>query len=106
MDIFKRNKSNSLDNKPGSIWDIEPPTIVDYNSVIEYLTGLSPEDYTKICQVAAIYRQSEYEASKALGVENEPSTFIVQPEEEDISLPFLEDEPKPRKVAKRNDKKA
>lgn len=104
MDIFKRKKQDDLSLKPGSIWATEPEPIVDYNSVMEYLTGLSPEDYTKIMQVSNVYRQSEYEACKILGVEFTPSTFIVQPEEPDMDIAFLEEEPKPKKTGKKNAK--
>jgi hypothetical protein len=98
VDLFKRKKQHDL--APGSIWAVEPEPVVDYNSVMEYLTGLSPEDYTKVMQVSAVYRQSEYEACKILNVEFAPSTFIVQPEEPELEIPFLEDEPKRKKVTK------
>jgi hypothetical protein len=71
---------------------------------MQYLTGLSPEDYTKMMQVSAIYRQSEFEACKILGVDFEPSTFIVQPDEPDMDIAFLDIEPKPKKASKRNAK--
>lgn len=55
------------------------PAVVDYNSVLDWLTGLSDDDYKKVCAVAEIYRKAESDAAAALGVENEPSTFITQP---------------------------
>ena len=70
---------------------------VDYNSVVDWLTGLSQEDYDKVGRVVSIYRKAQGEAAEVLGVPNEPSTFINPPEpaadpDDDIAIAFLEDE--------------
>lgn len=98
MDLFKRKKQHDL--APGSIWATQPEPVVDYNSVVDWLTGLSSEDYDKVFKVANIYRTAEIDAALALDVKVEPSTFIVQPEEPELEIPFLEDEPKHKKVTK------
>lgn len=95
------NKKSALDSKPGSIWSMQPEIISGYDAAMEYLTGLSAEDYTKVMQVSSVYRQSQYEACKILGVEFEPSTFITQPDEE---IAFLDIEPKVKKASKKNAK--
>lgn len=55
--------------------DIIPP----YNVVLEYLVGLSADDYEKVIKVAGIYRQADQDACDALGKPNEPTTFIEPP---------------------------
>lgn len=82
---------------------------VNYNSVVDWLCGLSDEDYARTCEVAAIYRKANADAAKALGVEVEVSSFITEPEQPDtrteeereddflndeLETAFLEDEPK------------
>lgn len=75
---------------------------VNYNTVVDWLVGLSDEDYTKVCKVAEIYRDANVKATEALGVENQPSTSIFPPEPvegdvkdpqtaEDISDDLLDD---------------
>lgn len=99
-------KKKSLNADPGKIWAIDPEPVVDYNSVMEWLVGLSGADYTKVCQVAAINRQADFESCKVLGVECEPTTFIKPPEPvtQRMSITnadpvFLEHELKPKKKA-------
>lgn len=100
-------KKKDTDADIGKLWATEPETVVDYNSVLEYLVGLSGDDYTKICQVAAVYREADYQANKVLGLEVQPTTFISLPAEPE-NIPsdepdFLEmpEKPKPksRKIA-------
>lgn len=55
---------------------------VNYNSVLDWLTGLSDDDYKKVCEVAAIYRNANQEAAAALGIDNEPTSFITVPAQE------------------------
>lgn len=57
---------------------------VDYNSALDWLTGLSDEDYKKVCTVAEIYRKAQAEAAEALGIENTPTTFITVPVDETV----------------------
>ncbi len=68
MGIFKKNKAVEVVEQPAN-----------YNTALDYLIGLSSDDYTKICHVAAIHRQADYEACQVLGVKCEPTTFIKQP---------------------------
>ena len=55
---------------------------VNYNSVLDWLTGLSDDDYTKVCNIAAIYRKANQDAAAALGIDNEPTSFITVPSQE------------------------
>jgi len=97
---------------------IDPP--VNYNSVVDYLVGLSDEDYKKVCEIVPIYREANAKTAAVLEIENEPTSAIYAPEEpeapepatgtmldedDDLSLAFLEDEPAPQKVEVRVNKK-
>lgn len=98
MDIFKRRKSEL----PPLISDEE---LVDYNAVLNYLVGLSDADYKKVLQVADIYRKADQDASTALGVDREITTFIHPPEEpETDEIPFIIDHPKPKSKKAKNGK--
>lgn len=77
VDIFKRNKKQL----PDLITDEElMGSPVDYNTVVDYLIGLSDGDYDKVCKVANVYRNAHKDACAVLGVENEPTSFINPPE--------------------------
>lgn len=103
MDLFKRKNKQVL---PPLMSDDEIISLTtNYNGVIDYLTGLSAEDYQKTIKVAEIYRKAEDEAAAALGVERKPTTFINPPEVPTLDKgswldepDFLEDEPKTKKV--------
>jgi len=104
MSLF--SKKNRLAAEPNKVWETEPEQVVNYNSVVEYLVGLSGDDYTKICQVAAIYRQSDHEAMQVLGLPSEPTTFITPPQPSETTEPSLDDlliadEPPKKKKAKK-----
>lgn len=96
MGIFS-NKDKAL---PSLFTDdeLEPEAVaVDYNSALDWLTGLSDEDYKKVCTVTEIYRKAQQEAAEALGIENQPTTFITQPEveepaDETVNKTILEDD--------------
>lgn len=80
---------NNKDKKPvPSLFlddELEPEQVaVDYNGAMDYLIGLSDEDYKKVCTVAEIYRKSQQDAAEALGIENTPTTFINAPVTETI----------------------
>ena len=114
MCFFKKDKSKYLENKPNEVYQLESPVIqnvVDYDSVLNYLVGLGRRDYDKIFKVADIYRKTNDDAAKVLGVKNEPVTAIKdEPEptttDDDLDLlmddvlpaEFIEDEPKTTKV--------
>lgn len=54
--------------------------VANYESALNFLVGLSGEDYDKVLGVAQVYRQADYEAHKILGKPSEPTTFINPPE--------------------------
>lgn len=99
MGLFNRKNQQARATYFGE--PIIPEDPVNYDQVLEYLVGLSAEDYTAICQVAAIYRQADFEAAKVHGRKLEPTTFITPPQptvadssftDDDGNLNFLEDD--------------
>lgn len=76
--------------------EMDAYTGINYSNVLEWLVGLSAQDYAKVLQVANIYREADQKAAGALGVANEPTTFIDPPEAApaDDFLDMLEDKPK------------
>lgn len=109
MDIFKRKNKREL---PPLLMgdDLEfTPAQPDYSAVLDWLVGLSDEDYVKVTKVAEIHRKAYQEAAGVLGDPNEPTSFIHPPEpleaptnflddDDDISSALIEDEPKKTKV--------
>lgn len=94
---------------------------VNYNSVLDYLVGLSSDDFKKMTKSAEIYRKANREVASLLDVEDEPTTAIKteKPEITDdemddmlnadpdaLQSAFLDDAPasKPKK-AQASDKK-
>lgn len=55
---------------------LNPDNPVNYNSVLEYLIGLSPKEYEKINKISVIYRDANKQAAKLLGVKDEPTTAL------------------------------
>lgn len=51
-----------------------------YNDVLDYLSGLSADDYKKVIKCADITRKSFADQCRVLGMPNVPSTYINPPE--------------------------
>ncbi len=86
LDNFKRDKAPRTPvNIPESMKPVDP---VNYNSVLDYLVGLSPEDFKKMTKSAEIYRKANKDVANLLDVEDEPTTSIVtdKPEISDDDL--------------------
>lgn len=97
MGLFDRKKKEF----PPLVSDHSTQT-VNFNTVVEYLEGLSNEDYTKTLHVVSVYRGANAEANKILGNDNEPTTFIKEPSIELEDIEFIETPaPKTRKKAKK-----
>lgn len=105
LDNFKRDKAPRTPVEiPKSMQPVDP---VNYNSVLDYLVGLSPEDFKKMTKSAEIYRKANKDVANLLDIEDEATTAIVtekpQVEDEDLdkmlsadkddlTAAFLEDE--------------
>lgn len=92
MSLFNKKKSPAF----SAVDDQELFVQVDYNSVVDWLVGLSDEDYEKVNQVTVIYRAANKETCRVLGTNDMPSTFIIQPEpaqeDDGIEVAFLTDD--------------
>ena len=73
----------------------DPLSGVNYNTVVEWLVGLSTADHLMVLRSAKIYRKADREVAKTLGIKNEPVTFIHPPKPIDIGdeLDLLDDLP-------------
>lgn len=65
-----------FNKKPKQEPNIEP---VDFDTVLDYLIGLSDKDYAVICAVAVNQRKANKKSSKILGIKDKPTTFINEP---------------------------
>lgn len=118
--LFAKRKSRSSEPVilPEAMKAEDP---VNYNSVLDYLVGLSNDDFKKMTKSAEIYRKANREVASLLDVEDEPTTAIKteKPELTDdemddmlnadsdaLQSAFLDDAPasKPKK-AQTSDKK-
>ena len=71
---------------------LKPEDPVNYNSVLDYLTGLSPEDYKKMVKSADIYRKANKDVANILDVEDKPTTQLIEPKPTDDELDAALDE--------------
>jgi len=55
---------------------MQPEDPVNYNSVLDYVVGLSDRDYKKLTASAEIYRDANKKVAKLLGIKDEPTTAI------------------------------
>lgn len=55
---------------------IQPEDPVNYNSVLDFLIGLSKSDYNKMLKSAEIYRDANTKVAKVIGIKEEPTTAI------------------------------
>lgn len=64
----------------------------NYDTALDYLIGLSPDEYHQVLQVVAIHRQANYDSAKVLGEELKPTTFIdsKKPKLSETVTPFLD----------------
>lgn len=62
---------------PAILTEQEEP--VNYNSVLDYLVGLSSRDYDRMLKCAGIYREANVKVAKVLGVKDEPTVALQPP---------------------------
>lgn len=66
--------------------------VANYESALNYLIGLSEEEFDKVIKVAGFHRKAYQESAGVLGTPNEPTTFINPLEQAETAEPeFLED---------------
>lgn len=84
MGLFsKKNTKKEMVKLPP---ELEPINPINFNSVTDYLTGLSNQEYNKILKVVDIYRDANKSVAKVLGIKAEPTTSIEneEPTEEQV----------------------
>ena len=87
--LFGKRKSRSSEPvKLPEAMKAEDP--VNYNSVLDYLVGLSVEDFKKMTKSAEIYRKANKDVANLLEVEDEPTTAI-KTEKPEISDDEMDD---------------
>jgi hypothetical protein len=102
MFSFNKTKKKPVE-LPQVLTEQENP--VNYNTVLDYLVGLSKTEYDKMFKVSNIYRNANKDAAKVLGVKDEPTVTLKEEKatDEEIdgaldealeteNLGFLEDE--------------
>ncbi len=107
MGLFDRRKQEL----PPLISDEELFPSVNYESVLNWLLGLSAKEYSQVLEVANIHRQADQDAAKALGKTTKPTSFIDDPKDKHQTIePFIidkepqflmDDEPKKPKAKKK-----
>jgi len=107
FDFLKRREPKERMELPGIL---QPENPVNYNSVLDYMIGLSDKDYKKLTASAEVYRQANKQVAKIVGIKDEP-THALMPEkqsdeqieqdldnmlnEPDLATAFLEDDQPP-----------
>jgi hypothetical protein len=83
MGIFSKQRKTSI-QLPDVLTKQDDP--VNYNSVLDYLVGLSRPDYEKLAKVSAIYRNANKEAARILGIEDAATVTLreVKPSDAEI----------------------
>ena len=84
MGLFDRKAKPSIESIPPVLTTPEDP--VNYNSVLDYLTGLSDGDYKKMTKSAEIYRAANEKVAAIVGIENEPTTALTTPKPSDEEI--------------------
>lgn len=97
MAFWNKKKDSELSKLRSYYFTLGQKSALDYNKVRDWLVGLSDEDYQTMQKVARIYRKSDKDAAKALGIDLEPTTFISDPEP-DITDQLIDDVEKTAKV--------
>lgn len=83
---------------------LEPVDPVNYDSVLDWMLGLSDKDYKTMLDVVNIYREANKKAAGVLGVKDQPTTTIKLPKLSDKQIDqdldaLLETDPRDLKAA-------
>lgn len=106
MGLFKRTKREL----PPLISDEELFPSVNFDSVLDWLVGLSSKEYAQVCKVAEIHRMANTQSAGVLNKHLEPTSQIDDPRDSLQTIPplmidkdpafILDDEPKKPKGKK------
>lgn len=89
MGLFNKN------NNQNASWLTEDDNIAgieaDYSAALNYLTGLSDEEFKKVIEVAKVYRDADDKHLKILGKKRQATTFIYPlVDDDDDGSKFME----------------
>lgn len=84
MGIFERKKRPGIESLPAVL--IQPEDPVNYNSVLDYMVGLSDKEYKQMTASAEIYRKANKDVAKVIGVKDEPTTTIASTKPSDDEI--------------------
>lgn len=84
MGIFNRKNRTPLTELPAVL--TKEDDLVNYNSVLDYLVGLSRAEYDKLQKVSVVYRNANKEAAKILGVKDEATVELQPPKPTDEEI--------------------
>ena len=101
-DLFTKGKREPQPVEIPAILQPEDP--VNYNSVLDWLLGLSDKDYKTLQEVVSVYREAGKTTAKLLKIKDQPTTVLlpVAPSEEQVDADLdmlLETEPEDLKAA-------
>lgn len=87
---------------------MQPEDPVNYNSVLDWLLGLSDKDYKTLQEVVTVYREAGKTTAKLLKIKDQPTTVLLpvaqSDEQVDADLDtLLETNPEDLKAAFLND---
>jgi len=72
---------------------LKPENPVNYDSVLDWLLGLSDKDYKVMLEVVEVYRGANKTSAKLLKIKDQPTTQLIEPkqteEEKDADLDLL-----------------
>lgn len=111
MGILDRLKGKREPQKVELPAILQPEDPVNYNSVLDWLLGLSDKDYKTMLEVVNVYRDAGKTTAKLLKIKDQPTTELLpvaQTEEQidsDLDM-LLETDPKDLQAAMLEDKPA
>lgn len=77
LEFLKRDKKAKVSGAVQLPEAFMPEDPVNYNSVLDYLVGLSDKDYKKMTGSVEIYREANKKVAKLVGIKDEPTTSIA-----------------------------
>ena len=75
MGIFRKKRSSAEEVAKEIDEQLEQP-VSEYDTALDFMVGLSDQEYKKLHEVADIYRAANKKASKVLGIKQEPSNSL------------------------------
>lgn len=114
----KKAQSNSVMLPPL----LQAEDAVNYNSVLDWLLGLSDKDYKIMLEVVSIFRTANKSSAKLLKIKDQPTSQLIEPQQteaeedadldlmiesdsDDLTAALLADTPKPKPQKPQSPKK-